>query len=218
LKQLFDAASNLGLDQAALNDLLARSPSATSSRAPKRRHDSQSVVESQPIATRSHLSIAGARSPIASSRPSIDSRPSLDSVVRKLDDTPSQRLSPFQSAVSEDGNTVVRRTLIFPSDAKLASTDNTPIRKPSKKGRRTSGGSLSVTSARSVHDRVPTPPPPRSPMQNMFIDKFSPPVPHLPHSLASQSEAMLRPPQTSRDGKSTSAYDSLCVSPASPSS
>ena len=224
LKQLFDAASNLGLDQTALNDLLARSGS-TSSRstagwAMLTRNDSVTRPE-----TRNESAMDRARSPTTS-----DVRPRAGGFLGRNEDTvvnnaiPRKRVPPLRARLEgEDGdagaNTIVRRTIIFPSELRTSTIDlNILTRKNSSSIRRhrpTSGSAGSVaSSSRSVHDRAPTPPPPRSPTGRRFSHDTSPPVPQLPASFSSQAENMLplatpRPTAAGPMEKSSSAYDSL---------
>lgn len=217
LKQLFDAASNLGLDQTALNDLLARSGSTSSKSTAGwtmlTRNNSAATNYRPP--TRNDSSIGRALSPtISEGRPSADgySEQREDSSINNL--TSRKRVNP--SAVDPAGNAVVRRTIIFPSDSRTSTIDlNILMRKNSSARRRRSASAASVTSSsRSVHDRAPTPPPPRSPTGRRFSHDASPPVPHLPVSFSAQAESLL-PLATSRAAtaspmeKSSSAYDSL---------
>jgi serine/arginine repetitive matrix protein 2 len=114
---------------------------------------------------------------------------------------------------------VLRRTLIFPSDAKAAGIDLGGLaRKGSaRKSRRASAGS--TLSSRSVHDRVPTPPPARSgggAAQRRFSKDTSPPVPTLPSSFPRAADA-LTVPLSAPAGvleHSSSTYDSLCAVPS----
>jgi serine/arginine repetitive matrix protein 2 len=223
LKQLFDAASNLGLDQTALNDLLARSGS-TSSRSTTgwtmlTRNDS-SVVRPE---TRNESAMDRARSPTTSdTRAGGFLERNEDTVVNNT--IPRKRVPPLRARLEgEDGdagaNTIVRRTIIFPSELRTSTIDlNILMKKNSSSIRRhrpTSGSAGSVaSSSRSVHDRAPTPPPPRSPTGRRFSHDTSPPVPQLPASFSSQAENMLplatpRPTAAGPVEKSSSAYDSL---------
>ncbi|KAI0048567.1 hypothetical protein FA95DRAFT_1517317 [Auriscalpium vulgare] len=209
LRQLFDAANNLGLDQSALSDLLARSTSVSS--------------RSTAALTSKHASAATtgwagentvyerALSPTASKgRPSFDQSPASrqsPDVVKKL----SVRKPTARAPLPSEGNTVVRRTLIFPSEARQATPD---ISVPSRKGstrRRRSASAASVNSG-SLHDRAPTPPPPRSPTGKRFSTDSSPPLPQIPVSLLSQTENIANMPLSAPPlplEKSSSAYDSL---------
>lgn len=226
LKQLFDAASNLGLDQTALNDLLARSGS-TSSRSTAGwtmlTRNNSAVTNSGP-ASRNESAMGRARSPIM-----LEGRPSTDGFVERNEDTvmsnvaPRKRLQPPRMhPEGEDGNVagnaIVRRTIIFPSDSRTSTIDlNILMRKNSASARRhrsASAGSV-TSSSRSVHDRAPTPPPPRSPTGRRFSNDASPPVPQLPASFSTQAENLLplATPRPTPVGppieKSSSAYDSL---------
>ncbi|KAI0329827.1 hypothetical protein GY45DRAFT_1324417 [Cubamyces sp. BRFM 1775] len=205
LKQLFDAATNLGLDQAALNDLIARSPSTSSrstawTRLTRATSPNESRKSQIPI-IRGRVTPDSVRSPTSEGRPSYDGyspRPSTDTrpPIRKSQELP-QRPRQHQEAGQ---NTVVRRTIIFPSDSRASGVDLTAlIRKHSTSRKRSSVGSKS-----SIHDRVPTPPPPHRAGGRRFSTDSSPPVPQLPPTFAVQAEGMLAAPNMSN-----SAYDSL---------
>ncbi|KAJ7470608.1 hypothetical protein FB451DRAFT_1254284 [Mycena latifolia] len=205
IKQLFDAASNLGLDQGALNDLLARSGS-TSSRSTE-----------WTMLTRNNSS--------AASRPdlpheNVQGSENSRSISHKTQSTvpPStaegQTLQPDHVRRPRDGTSdksaVVRRTIIFPSESRTSTIDlSVLIRKNSSRRRRASATSVS---SRSVHDRAPTPPPPRANTGRRFsTDITSPPVPQLPQALPLQTDRLLIPP-TQVGGpveKSSSTYDSF---------
>ncbi|CAK5277758.1 unnamed protein product [Mycena citricolor] len=149
IKQLFDAASNLGLDQTALNDLLVRSGS-TSSRAsewsPLSRNASRTTSNEPARSHRTHPSIV-AESP--------------EPVVERK-----------AEAERKESNAVVRRTIIFPSESRTSTIDiSVLLRKHSSRRRRASSASVS---SRSVHDRVPTPPPPKP---QRFSNVPAPPLP-----------------------------------------
>lgn len=106
------------------------------------------------------------------------------------------------------GNSVVRRTLFFPSGNGSNSDLATLMRKASKSRRRASGTSMQST--RSVHDRVPTPPPPAR--AKRFSADPSPPVPRLPMSYSSQNQGgLLSTVPTAEAGleKTSSNYESL---------
>ncbi|KAI0781338.1 hypothetical protein BD413DRAFT_600720 [Trametes elegans] len=214
LRQLFDAATNLGLDQAALNDLIARSPS-TSSRStawtrltrttsPNESRKSQGpVLKGRATPDSGRLPASEGRTSFDgySPRPSTDTRPGS---ARKGPESSPQR--PRQQHRQEAGqSTVVRRTIIFPSDSRASGVDLSALmRKHSTTRRRASVGSKS-----SIHDRVPTPPPPphRAGGRRFSTDAPSPPVPQLPPSFSVQSEGSLGVP--SALDKPNSAYDSL---------
>ncbi|OBZ75877.1 hypothetical protein A0H81_04772 [Grifola frondosa] len=215
LKQLFDAASNLGLDQVALNELIARSPSTSSrSTAWTKLTRVTSITDSRkshPPPARGSGTPDSVRPPSASEgRPSIEAyspRPSAEirpSPVAKVSEA-----TPRARQADGSANAIVRRTIIVPSDSRTSTVDlNMLLRKQSSSRRRRSASALSVGSNRSVHDRVPTPPPPhRSTSGRRFSTDASPPVPQLPLSFSSQAENLLAPPGQME--KSSSAYDSL---------
>ncbi|KAF7338419.1 hypothetical protein MVEN_02067700 [Mycena venus] len=208
IKQLFDAASNLGLDQGALNDLLARSGS-TSSRS-----------TDWTMLTRNNSS--------AASRPNLPqenvqgaetSRSNSQRTQLTVPPNPSEGMTQTAQADhvrrprdgAPDKSAVVRRTIIYPSESRSSTIDlSVLIRKHSTKSRRRA--SATSVSSRSVHDRAPTPPPPRANTGRRFsTDITSPPVPHLPQSLPQQTDRLLVPPPdiASPGEKSSSAYDSF---------
>jgi serine/arginine repetitive matrix protein 2 len=216
LKQFIDAANNLGLDQDALTEFLARSPSIGS------RLTSQSSK---------HMStLPGDRSAQGKSDPPLsEPTPSLaagSSAHRNLGQSP-QRPSgeviakaPIRrplarnaaTAADSTNSTILRRTLIFPSEAKQSISDSgAGLRKSSSTRRRRSASAASVHSNPSLHDRVPTPPPPKSPISRRFSTDKSPPVPHIPGSFLTPTEAVNASQSVSAFPleKSNSAYDSL---------
>lgn len=210
VKQLFEAATNLGLDQAALNDLLARSASVSSrtagwslSRSTSNAAAGSSIARGDPSAMRS-------RSPLPEPQFSDDGGISSggdDRTVRKLSLRKTGESSHNHQGIPENP-TIVRRTLIFPSDFRASKTDLSQMaRKPSGKRHRRPGSATSAQSGRSVHDRAPTPPPPKSNGGKRFSTDRSPP---LPTSIAAQAEALLHPSTSGAPvEKPNSAYDSL---------
>lgn len=202
VKQLYDAASNLGIDQAALNDLLSRSPSASS-----RTTDWTSLSRMASVANNEKGgAVASDKRPsmdTTSPRPSTDSRqiPTIRHPVEPLQRSREQR--PDQSH-----NAIVRRTIIFPSDSRASGIDlNSLVRKQSAARRRRSASAASVQSTRSIQDRVPTPPPPHRTGKRFSTDT-SPPVPQLPASFSTQIDGMLVPPPAQIE-QSSSTYESL---------
>ncbi|KAI0318345.1 hypothetical protein OF83DRAFT_34164 [Amylostereum chailletii] len=215
LRQLFDAASNLGLDQAALNDLLARSPSlstrSTGARPSKHASAATSLSPSWVESTRDNPTPSRAVSPnISISRPSIEQKSTAAAANLEPTHKLSVRRQIRKSTVPENSrNTIVRRTLIIPSEARpsLAPEPSLPSRKTSTRRRR----SASAASVHSLHDRAPTPPPPRSPTGRRFSIDSSPPMPEVPSSLMAHAHAAatLMPPSPLPLEKSNSTYDSL---------
>ncbi|KAJ6546531.1 hypothetical protein DFH09DRAFT_1171276 [Mycena vulgaris] len=206
IRQLFDAASNLGLDQSALNDLLARSGSTSSrstewtmltrnnsnaaSRPDQPQENLQGGESSRPISHKTQLNIPPTSAEAQTPQP--------DHARRPRDGAP------------PDKSAVIRRTIIFPSESRSSTIDlSVLIRKHSSRRRRASATSVS---SRSVHDRAPTPPPPRAITGRRFsTDIASPPVPHLPQALPLQTDRLLLPPGQVGGPveKSSSTYDSL---------
>lgn len=194
LKQLFDAASNLGLDQKKLNDLLLVRSGSTSSRST----DWTALTVNNPTSQSREDNPAGAR------RSSLDSPISRNASVSRKAST--RKPADFLRKPREGqdlANPVVRRTILLPSDSNVDLT--TLARKSSARRRRVSATSMS---SRSVHDRVPTPPP-RTPTGRRFSAEASPPVPQLPRSFASHGETLLGVGPAVPLEKSNSTYDSL---------
>ncbi|KAG6327820.1 hypothetical protein ID866_11269 [Astraeus odoratus] len=217
VKQLFEAASNLGLDQAALNDLLARSTSIS-----RATGWGLSAGGNTAAANKSLTPDVRTGSNVDQSRPIPDGKVKDDttSVVNGASDRTVRKTTVRQPAASgqtgqanqnPESSAVVRRTLIFPSEFRASKVDlSQTSRKQSAKRHRRSGSSTSAQSARSVHDRVPTPPPPKpNGMRRLSTDR-SPPVPSIATSITAQAEALLRgPSRNAAAEKSNSAYESL---------
>ena len=212
LKQFMDAANNLGLDQDALTEFLARSPSI-SSRLTAHKHtpttSSDRFAQGKndlPLSEPTPLFAAG-----SSPRRNPGQHPQRSS-GEAIAKAPVRRPLARNATTSDSVNsTVLRRTLIFPSEAKQTVDSNTGLRKSSSTRRRRSASAASVHSNRSLHDRAPTPPPPKSPMGRRFSTEQSPPIPHIPSSLMAQTDAV-NAAQSSLAvplEKSNSAYDSL---------
>ena len=214
LKQFIDAANNLGLDQAALTEFLNRSTSISSKRLTAQSAKHMSAEPSDKIGHDKSNPTLGDTPLLAASDPhhgigQPSPRPSGGEIVGKA---PTRR----PLARKPDANAaVVRRTLIFPSEGKQSALEpGTALRKSSSTRRRRSTSAASMHSNRSLHDRVPTPPPPKSPTGRRFSTEQSPPLPHIPNSLLSQTEAASNAAQPQSASavpleKSNSAYDSL---------
>ncbi|KAJ7489857.1 hypothetical protein B0H11DRAFT_2010682 [Mycena galericulata] len=204
IKQLFDAASNLGLDQSALNDLLARSGS-TSSRSTEW---TMLTRNNSTAASRPELpseNIQGGEG----SRSTSHRSPNPSNVAEGHAAQPDHMRRPRDGA--PDKSAVIRRTIIFPSESRSSTIDlSVLIRKHSSRRRRASATSVS---SRSVHDRAPTPPPPRAITGRRFsTDIASPPVPQLPQSLPLQTDRLLIPPTqvaSPVEKSSSTTYDSF---------
>ena len=212
LRQFIDAANNLGLDQTALTEFLARSPSV-GSRLTAQGAKHMSTSSDRFAHGKGGLPLNEPTPPLAvgsSPRRNLGQspqRPSGEAITK----APIRRPQARNAAASDAANsTVVRRTLIFPSEAKQSTLDpSTGLRKSSSTRRRRSA--TSILSNRSLLDRVPTPPPPKSPTGRRFSAEQSPPMPHIPNSLLAQTEAINAPQPTAAVPleKSNSAYDSL---------
>ncbi|KAF7968557.1 hypothetical protein HWV62_30089 [Athelia sp. TMB] len=213
LKQLFDAATTIGLDQTALNELLQRSGSTSSNMTMLTRNDSSFTTSTLPSPNEEALSRS--RSPYdAHSHTNLVAPDRVDDAIKPISAVPRKHGKAGDN--DSASNAVVRRTLIFPSESRTSTIDlNILMRKNSTARRRRSASAASVTSSsRSVHDRAPTPPPPRSPTGRRFSHDASPPVPQLPTSLSAQAESLLpiarpRPAPAGVIEKSNSAYESL---------
>jgi serine/arginine repetitive matrix protein 2 len=180
LKQLFDAANNLGLDPAALNELLSqRAASQTSKAAPwMTPTDSRPGTSTQKYDDSSSSSWTTAQTSAAVSR--------QPSTRVKIEAAP--RLRPAR----ESGNpqsAVVRRTIIYPSTS-VGATSASPLpgqtrstgvqRKvstASTNNKRRPISFQSQYSGKSVHDRTPTPPPPRGAAAKRMSQDGLPPMP-----------------------------------------
>ncbi|KAG5728310.1 hypothetical protein E4T56_gene19195 [Termitomyces sp. T112] len=261
LRQLFEAADKIGLDQQELTSLLARSGSTSSkanwtalarSNSAVRQgatspieHSALSPAISRPMydaqsirALTPDSKIHGATGPIdhsalsptaigrsmydAQSMRALTPDPKTydhDTGRRSLDgqgprDKPVSRQAsrrqtdhirrPREGKVQGDSNAVVRKTIIVP-DGNMTADELKTFMEKNMPGRR-----LSVTSisSRSVHDRAPTPPPPRSPTFKRFSGP-SPPVPSLPPALGGNTLSVPPPAAGGPIEKSNSTYDSL---------
>ncbi|KAK0240316.1 hypothetical protein EDD85DRAFT_950149 [Armillaria nabsnona] len=212
LRQLFDAAHNLGLDEKKLNDLLLVRSGSTSSK----------TSNWPSTLTRSNSSAAAFVRPDSRSpaRAGDNERPATADVSRRtVDDrgpsgAPSLRKQPDHLRRPREGqnerdpavSAVIRRTIIVPSDTRASTVDiNALLRKNSSRRRRVSAASVS---GRSIHDRVPTPPPRTA--GRRYSKDTSPPVPQLPQAVpqavSAPGESHLNVPGIE---KSNSTYDSL---------
>ena len=199
LKQFIDAANNLGLDQTALTEFLNRSTSISSKRLTAQSSKHMSTESSDKLGHGDVPLLAASDLGVGQPSP----RPSGEIVGKAPVRRPLSRKPDANAAV-------VRRTLIFPSEAKQSALEpGTALRKSSSTRRRRSASATSMHSNRSLHDRAPTPPPPKSPTGRRFSTEQSPPLPHIPNSLLSQTEAASNVPQSVPLEKSNSAYDSL---------
>ncbi|KAK0210577.1 hypothetical protein DFS33DRAFT_1483647 [Desarmillaria ectypa] len=208
LRQLFDAAHNLGLDEKKLNDLLLVRSGSTSSR----------TSNWPSTLTRSNSSAAAFVTPDDRSPAQArdNERPRTTGINRRtVDDrgpsrAPSLRKQPDHLRRPREGqnqrdptvSAVIRRTIIVPSDTRASTVDiNALLRKNSSRRRRVSAASIS---GRSIHDRVPTPPPRTA--GRRYSKDTSPPVPQLPQAVPAPGEGHLNIPGIE---KSNSTYDSL---------
>ncbi|KAG6874077.1 hypothetical protein C0995_006934 [Termitomyces sp. Mi166 len=229
LRQLFEAADKIGIDQGELTSLLARSGSTSSKANWTALARSNSAVRQGATSPIDHS--GGGLSP-SIGRPMYDAQSMRaltpdpktydnDTGRRSLDGQGSREKQPISRQMSRrqgqaeqtrrpregkavgDSNAVVRKTIIVP-DTNMTADELKTFMEKSMPGRR-----LSVTSisSRSVHDRAPTPPPLRSPALKRFSGP-SPPVPSLPTALNTLSV-----PSAAVAGglieKSNSTYDSL---------
>jgi serine/arginine repetitive matrix protein 2 len=213
LQQFIDAANNLGLDQDALTDLLSRSNTI----------GSRLTAQSSKHLSTTSGDIRYGKSDPPPSEPAPTSAPG-STTQRSLVQTPQRpsgetvEKAPIRRPLARNGtpsesanSTIVRRTLIFPSEARQPTPEpGASLRKSSSTRRRRSTGAVSISN-RPLHERVPTPPPPKSPTGRRFSAEQSPPMPHIPNSLLAQTETINAPqsaPAVPLE-KSNSAYDSL---------
>ncbi|KAG6841685.1 hypothetical protein C0991_008323 [Blastosporella zonata] len=223
LRQLFEAANRIGIDQGELTSLLARSGS-TSSKADwtalARSNSSVrqgAVSPTDPARATLGRPIYDAQSIRAltpdpktydqdTGRRSLDGQGTRDKPVsRQVSRKQADHIRrPREGKTQGDNNAVVRKTIIVPDTNMTADELKMFMEKNMPGARRLS---VTSTSSRSVHERAPTPPPPRSPTFKRFSGP-SPPVPSLPsalgNSLTVSSAAAGGPIE-----KSNSTYDSL---------
>ena len=237
LEQLYAAANDLGVDQDALQDLLARSGSTSSRNLLARNNTIQAssgqlgttepTEPSERTLTAQQIDYVASTSSDQTATPTSYGPQSSDqrsnSIVSDNERvTPSEDLVPRKSSIRKPDhlrrpkeghdmtvNPVVRRTIIYASDSGLSATEFAAMiqRKNSSRRRRISANSISN---RSVHDRVPTPPPPKTPGARRFSADGMPPMPQLPTSLGQAMNASAL--STSAGGpieKSNSTHDSL---------
>ncbi|GAB1517550.1 hypothetical protein RhiTH_000599 [Rhizoctonia solani] len=206
LRRLYDAASQLGLDHSAINDILVRSQS-TSSR-------STGWTQASPMTPTSHT-IDAAPAP---SLPSVLERSMSVTTPKPPRPNPAlgRQLSlkpynglPLRPTPSQEESTprasVVRRTVIFPTPPGRASSEMS--RRPSSRHRRNRSGSVHSNKS-SVQDRTPTPPPSRAPINKRFSKDASPPVPQLPNGIEGSVTSTLQVPR-SGSAFSVNNYDSF---------
>ena len=250
LRQLWDAASQLKLDSAALNNLVARSPSNVSKSSTWTKSMTRTSLvpgrKSKPIDTLQEEGSSSSRPSFSEGRPSFEGLQRVSSkvagpVIRKLsikkhsnsvrrkDETPTQQTgltglrpqqpkpdtpqpqaraqqsTPQPDERSNPRNTIVRRTIILPSETKGLPPDvQNLLRKGSTKRRR----SASAASTHSIQDRAPTPPPPKN-GPGVNGKRFSTDVVVNPLPSTSSSHNNLEVPGA--HDKVNSAYDSLWV-------
>ena len=227
LRKFLDAAQSLGLPQSAVSNFLAMNSPRNPEHTPLTAAFSQSEVDiSRSQQQRDSPPVIAPIERVAS--------PISDHFIdTALDRRPSTSQRNYLAAPSNSGtvgsrpllsgrhsnveSTIIRRTLIFPSaspsttDLNLSTTTttNSLARKFSKSYKRVSG--TSMQSGRSVHDRVPTPPPPAR--AKRFSAEASPPVPSIPTSRWLNQGGTTTPfafpaDTTSPNGKFTWAHES----------
>lgn len=219
VKQLFEAASKIGLDQAALNDLLSRSTSVSRAAGWVWSGGSSSTIGNTPITPGTQPSSILDRNrlvtPADKSQNDDDSSNGADGkTVRKLSVRKAGEPGQIrQNRQIPENAAIVRRTLVFPSEFRSSKVDLSQVnRKSLMRRHRRSGSATSAQSARSVHDRAPTPPPPKTNGGRRFSTERPPPVPGVTTSIGAQAEMLLRaPPLNVTAEKPSSPYDSLWV-------
>ncbi|KAF9533438.1 hypothetical protein CPB83DRAFT_474243 [Crepidotus variabilis] len=222
LQQLFRAAEDLGLDQNALNDLLARSGSTTSRNPPRRSNTvTASSSGSKPGATSNeapqmgYVSSSGSdqtttAADYASGSNQPQTKPDFRPVTpdeaglsRKTSTRKTDHLrKPKEGQLENPTSAVVRRTIIYANDT----ADFAAVMQKKNAARRKRASTTSVSS-RSVQDRAPTPPPPKAPAVKRFSADGLPPMPQLPHFLGQPNH--LNVPGPNGNEKSYSTHESL---------
>ncbi|CAE6407955.1 unnamed protein product [Rhizoctonia solani] len=209
IRRLYDAASQLGLDHSAINDILVRSQSTSSRSTGWTQASSPMALSSRTTDTVPTPPLASALERSMSVTTPKPSR-SIAALGRQLSLKPYNGLSlrpapPSQEEDPAPRASVVRRTVIFPTPAGRASSEMS--RRPSSRHRRNRSGSVHSNKS-SVQDRAPTPPPSRAPINKRFSKDVSPPVPQLPTGIEGSVTSTL---QVSRSGSAFSVnnYDSL---------
>ncbi|QRW14770.1 proteophosphoglycan 5 [Ceratobasidium sp. AG-Ba] len=218
LRQLYNAASHLGLDRAVINDILVRSQS-TSSRSTGLTHaqsPTTTTASDTPITpsapTLPMSSLERALSVTTPKAPRNHAALGRQLSLKPFSTQPVRATSPAvtsQPPVNDDNTpkaSVIRRTIIFPSQPGRSSSE--VVRRPST-SRHKRSRSGSIHSNKSVQDRAPTPPPSRAPQNKRFSKDQSPPVPQLPSGLDGSVSAVLQPPGVPPRLGSGSNYDSL---------
>ncbi|CAE6503751.1 unnamed protein product [Rhizoctonia solani] len=207
IRQLYNAASQLGLDHSAINDILVRSQSTSS------RSTAWTQVFS-PVAS-SHTADTAITPPLPSvlERSASVMTPKLPrssaALGRQLSLKPYNGLPLRATPAPQEESTsasVVRRTVIFPTPPGRASSEMN--RRPSTASKHRRNRSGSIHSNKSVQDRTPTPPPSRAPINKRFSKDASPPVPQLPTGIEGSATSVLL---ATRSGSAFSVnnYDSL---------
>ncbi|KAF5391275.1 hypothetical protein D9757_001961 [Collybiopsis confluens] len=193
LQQLFSAANDLGLDQGKLNELLVRSgsisskstdwtlPTRNNSSAAKSRQESHDDRQAQNATPQSDWSAYDEPSHRTGTMPLPVSRKSS---LKQNENVGVRR--PRQHRGPDDTNTIIRRTIIYPEDRGISVADFSPLARKGSSRRRRASALSAASSNRSVYERVPTPPPPRSPTARRFSTDESPPVPQLPQAWANR--------------------------------
>ncbi|KAF9050667.1 hypothetical protein BDZ89DRAFT_587581 [Hymenopellis radicata] len=102
---------------------------------------------------------------------------------------------------------VIRRTIVMPSEFRNSNAFDINALLNAKASSNRRRASTTSTSSRSVQDRVPTPPPPRTGSRRFSRDReILPPVPQLPGTSAPGADGRLKAPGLE---PSNSNYDSL---------
>ncbi|CAE7078938.1 unnamed protein product [Rhizoctonia solani] len=208
IRQLYNAASQLGLDHSAINDMLVRSQSTSS------RSTGWTQVSS-PMAPSSHTADTALTPPLPtvlerSASVTTPKLPRSSAILgRQLSLKPYNGL-PLRTVPSSQEETpsasIVRRTVIFPTPPGRVSSEMN--RRPSTASKHRRNRSGSVHSNKSVQERTPTPPPSRAPINKRFSKDVSPPVPQLPTGVEGSVTSVLLAPR-SGSAFSVNNYDSL---------
>ncbi|KAL0071466.1 hypothetical protein AAF712_001323 [Marasmius tenuissimus] len=204
LRQLFDAASNLGLDQRKLNDLLLVRNGSVSSKSTDwtmlTRNNSTANARGSSDQSRAEKVVSPARTDTPETP--VSRRPS----TRLSSDAPRK----LRERTVDPTSVVLRRTILFASDGKGGLTPNLNVTTSKSSSRRRRASAASISS-RSIHERVPTPPPPppRTSTSRRMSTDSAPPVPPISPLVASRPDVFLSVPGTANGHENRSAHDSF---------
>ena len=211
LKRFFEAAQDIGLGKVALDYLSSVNPEWNPSTPTVIVTNSNSAKNSlEETVPRENSVGLGDRM----AYPSFESERSMDLTrsrsLRDYQSSPTsilpRRVRELADAEGSSSGAIVRRTIIFPSGNGSTTDLAALVRKASKKSHRASA--ISTQSNRSVHDRVPTPPPSKAKRHSVDTGP-EPPVPFLPSSSSWASHGASHSISESNIERSGLPHDSL---------